>query len=67
MLFAQNSHCKLMWIADDDLVGDMTKTQPPTLIAVHYSFLSDPSPIIGYACHSLTDSLTHSVTLSKLD
>ena len=22
------------------------------------TFLSDPSPIIGYACHSLTDSLT---------
>ena len=26
-----------------------------------YSFLSDPSPIIGYACH-LTDSLTNSLT-----
>ena len=22
-------------------------------------FLSDPSPIVGYACHSLTDSLAH--------
>ena len=30
-------------------------------------FLSDRSPIIGNACHSLTDSLTHSVTFSKLD
>ena len=30
-----------MWIADDDLVRDMTKTQPPTLIAVHlFIFLS---------------------------
>ena len=33
-------------------------------------FLSDPSPIIGNACHSLThsltDSLTHSMTFSKL-
>ena len=29
-------------------------------------FLSDPSPIIGYACHSLTDSLTHSLTNSRL-
>ena len=29
-------------------------------------FLSDPSPIIGYAYRSLTDSLTDSVTLSKL-
>ena len=25
-------------------------------------FLSDPSPIIGYACHSLPNSLTHSLT-----
>ena len=25
-----------------------------------FLFLSDPSPIIGNACHSLTDSLTHS-------
>ena len=36
-----------------------------------WSFLSDPSPIIGYACHSLTHSLTHwithSVTFSRLD
>ena len=34
-------------------------------------FLSDPSPIIGYACHSLTDSLTdsltHSLPFSKLE
>ena len=29
-------------------------------------FLSDPSPIIGYACHSLTDSLTDSLTHSCL-
>ena len=27
-----------------------------------FLFLSDPSPIIGYACHSLTNSLTHSLT-----
>ena len=26
------------------------------------SFLSDPSPIIGNPCHSLTDWLTHSLT-----
>ena len=31
------------------------------------SFLSDPSPIFGYACHTLPNSLTHSVTFSKLD
>ena len=30
-------------------------------------FSSDPSPIIGYACHSLTDSLTNSPLFSKLD
>ena len=29
--------------------------------------LSDPSPIIGYACHSLTHSLTNSLLFSKLD
>ena len=26
-----------------------------------WGFLSDPSPIIVYSCHSLTDSLTHSL------
>ena len=31
------------------------------------SFLSDPSPIIGNACHSLTFSLTHWLLFSKLD
>ena len=31
-----------------------------------YIFLSDPSPIIGFACHSLTDWLTHSLLLGKL-
>ena len=30
------------------------------------SFLSDPSPIIGNACHLLTHSLTHSLTDSRL-
>ena len=30
-------------------------------------FLSDPSPIIGYACHSLPDSLTDWLLFSKLD
>ena len=31
-----------------------------------WMFLSDPSPIIGNACHSLTDSLTHKLTHSCL-
>ena len=30
-------------------------------------YLSDPSPVIGYACHSMTDSLTNSPLFSKLD
>ena len=30
-------------------------------------FLSDPSPIIGYACHSLTDSLTDSCLVNLTD
>ena len=31
------------------------------------TFLSDPSPIIGYACHSLTHSLTHSRLVNLID
>ena len=30
-------------------------------------FLSDPSPIIGYACHSLTHSLTHCRFVNLID
>ena len=30
------------------------------------AYLSDPSPIIGYACHSLPNSLTHSLTHCRL-
>ena len=30
-------------------------------------FLSDPSPIIGNACHSLTHSLTHSCLVNFID
>ena len=30
-------------------------------------FLSDPSPIIGYACHSLPNSLTHCRLVSLID
>ena len=30
-------------------------------------FLSDPSPIIVYPCHSLTDSLTHSCLVNLID
>ena len=30
-------------------------------------FLSDPSPIIGYACHSLTDSLTDCCLVNLTD
>ena len=31
------------------------------------TFLSDASPIIGYACHSLTNSLTHSCLVNLID
>ena len=30
-------------------------------------FLSDPSPIIGNACHSLTNSLTHCCLVNLID
>ena len=32
-----------------------------------HCFLSDPSPIIGYACHSLTHSLTHCCLVNLID
>ena len=34
---------------------------------MQYNFFSDPSPIIGYACHSLTDSLTNSCLVNLID
>ena len=36
-------------------------------INAFFNFLSDPSPIIGYACHSLTHSLTHSCLVNLID
>ena len=39
----------------------------PSSKCVLFWFLSDPSPIIGYACHSLTHWLPNSVLFSKLD
>ena len=36
-------------------------------ISVYFHFLSDPSPIIGNACHSLTDWLTNWLLFSGLD
>ena len=32
-----------------------------------FDFLSDPSPIIGNACHSLTDCLTNSCLVNLID
>ena len=32
-----------------------------------FAFLLDPSPIIGYACHSLTHSLTDSCLVNLID
>ena len=37
------------------------------MVRCYYLFLSDPSPIIGNACHSLTDSLTHSCLVNLID
>ena len=34
---------------------------------MHSRFLSDPSPIIGNACHSLPDSLTPSRLVNLID
>ena len=42
-----------------NIVKKAVDTPPP--------LLSDPSPIIGYACHSLTDSLTHSRLVNLID
>ena len=41
---------------------DKVNTVDPALI-----FLSDPSPILGYACHSLNDWLTHSCLVNLMD
>ena len=34
---------------------------------LYYPLLSDPSPIIGYACHSLTHSLPNSCLVNLMD
>ena len=40
---------------------------PESQVLVRYQFLLDPSPIIGYACHSLPNSLTHSCLVNLID
>ena len=45
---------------------DVKITFPGGYILGEFVFLSDPSPIIGYACHSLTHSLTNSLTNCRL-
>ena len=47
-----------LWLASE---GHQTEVEQFRLSFL-FPFLSDPSPIIGYACHSLTDSLTNSLT-----
>ena len=42
-------------------------TQRGKLWYINLEFLSDPSPIIGNACHSLTHSLTFSKNLMALN
>ena len=55
------------YVSDEDRVGNsllqIWKLRFGHKVCTH--FLSDPSPIIGYACHSLTDSLTNSLPFSK--
>ena len=38
-----------------------------TVLAKHLLFLSDPSPIIGYACHSLPPSLPNCCLVNLID
>ena len=57
--------CHKVWNTAHTSRGEFSDALRKTLSKIY--FLSDPSLIIGYACHSLTHSLTHSVTFSKLD
>ena len=41
--------------------ADIAERMPRSDVA-HIALLSDPSPIIGHACHSLPNWLTHSLT-----
>ena len=47
-------------------IAILIKDQRNSLAVAYFPFLSDPSPIIGNACHSLTHSLTNSLTHCRL-
>ena len=59
-------HSKYFWREESLLEEKCQKIQCPELNILLLLFLSDPSPIIGNACHSLTHSLTNSLTDSCL-
>ena len=67
---AWHEHCHLVISIIDG--GDTFELHPVAATEVVPEFfgrifLSDPSPIIGNACYSLTHWLTHSLPFSKLD
>ena len=41
-----------------ELSSDLAAARWGVICTLFKSFLSDPSPVIGYACHSLPNSLT---------
>ena len=55
----RESLCTLDWLLIKNMLFSNLRN---TVLAKHLLFLSDPSPIIGYACHSLTHSLPFSKT-----
>ena len=55
-----------IYYISEERVDARSRFQINTAESFNVVFLSDPSPIIGYACHWLTHWLTNSVTFSKL-
>ena len=54
-------------IAAISLDTSISHNAPMIQCSISNAFLSDPSPIIGNACHSLTDSLTHCRLVNLVD
>ena len=61
IVFVPLMPCVIVFAFACSLYAPRIHSSAKILLAAHY-FLSDPSPIIGYACHSLPNSLTHSLT-----
>ena len=56
------------WEKDaDDKEGEEEEEGENVMSKADQLFLSDPSPIIGYACHSLTDWLTDCCLVNLID